>query len=208
MKSAPTVGVVDDEPRFLVALRRLLGSEGFAVRTYASADAFLRRPPDEEVDCLILDVSLPGLSGLDLQDRLRQEGHRLPVVFLTGRGDIPMTVRALKGGAVNFLTKPVNDTDLLAAVRAALAEASRFQAEDRELAADSERWSTLTPREREVFRHVIAGKPNKVIAADLGTSEQTVKVHRMRLTRKLRLASVADLVRLAARLGIPIAGSG
>lgn len=208
MKSAPTIGVVDDEPRFLVALRRLLGSEGFAVRTYASADAFLRRPPDEEVDCLVLDVSLPGLSGLDLQDRLRQGGDRLPVIFLTGRGDIPMTVRALKGGAVNFLTKPVNDADLLAAVRVALADAARIRSEDREKAADSERWSMLTPREQEVFRHVISGRPNKQIAGDLGTSEQTVKVHRMRLSRKLRCASVAELVRTATRLGITPAASG
>lgn len=202
MNQAPVIGIVDDEPRLLTALRRLLGSEGYAVRTYPSVEAFLGRPPEDRLDGLVLDLSLPDGNGLDLQDHLRQSGSRLPIVFLSGHADIPMAVRALQAGAVNFPTKPVNDIDLLAAVRAAVAEAARRQVEDRETAGDRAGWARLTPREREVFRHVITGRPNKRIAADLGTSEQTVKVHRMRLAAKLGRSSVAELVRAADRLGI------
>jgi FixJ family two-component response regulator len=198
----PIVGLIDDEPRMLRALQRLLTLEGFQVRTFASAEAFLVCPPEERVDCLVLDVSMPGLSGLDLQARLKQAGRSLPIVFLTGQGDIPMSVRAIQAGAINFLTKPVNDADLLDAVRAALIEAGRLQAEESELAGLRERLARLTPREHEVLRHVIAGKPNKQIAADLGTGEQTIKVHRMRVTEKLGMASVAELVRAASRLQI------
>jgi FixJ family two-component response regulator/signal transduction histidine kinase len=197
MNVPATVGIVDDEPRMLAALRRLFAVEGYQVRAFGSADEFLRRPVGETIDCLVLDVSMPGPSGLDLQERLRRDGDRVPIVFLTGRGDIPMSVRAIKGGAVDFLSKPVEDSDLLAAVAAALAEASRRQAEDAELAAHRARLRTLTPRELEVLRHVIGGKLNKEIAADLGTSEQTIKVHRMRITAKMRMPAVADLVRTA-----------
>lgn len=203
MSPPATIGVVDDDPGMLKALHRLLASEGYAVRTFDSADAFLRRPPEATVDCLLLDVSLPGLTGLELQEQLGRFGDRLPIVFLTGQGDIPMTVRALKAGAINFLTKPANDTELLDAVREAVAQAASLRAHDEGLTDDRTRLARLTPRELEVLRHVIAGKPNKQIAADLGTSEQTIKVHRMRVTSKLRLASVAELVRAADRLGIP-----
>jgi FixJ family two-component response regulator len=202
MKSAVTIGLVDDEPGMLKALQRLLNAEGFHVRTFASAGEFLARFPSERVDCLVLDVTMPGLSGLELQEQLNRAGARLPIVFLTGQGDIPMSVRAIKAGAVNFLTKPVDDAELLAAVRVALAEAARQQAEQAALAAERSRLESLTPRELEVLRHVIAGKLNKQIAADLGTSEQTIKVHRMRITEKMGLPSVAELVRAAGRLNL------
>lgn len=202
MNRTPVIGLVDDEPGLLKALKRLLGAEGFEVVPFASAEAFLRDGSVEAVDCLVLDVSMPGLSGLDLQERLGRAGARVPIVFLTGRGDIPMSVRAIKAGAVDFLTKPVCDAELLTAVRAAMAEAQRRRREDRELAELRERWGSLTPREAEVARHVIAGKPNKQIAAGLGTSEQTIKVHRMRITEKLGVSSVAELVRAAGRMGV------
>lgn len=202
MNRHPVIGLVDDEPGLRKALARLLVAEGFDVRLFASAEEFLREGSVGTVDCLVLDVSMPGLSGLDLQERLGREGVRLPIVFLTGRGDIPMSVRAIKAGAVNFLTKPVLDADLLAAVRAAMAEARRVQREDRDRVELRSRWASLTPREAEVLRHVIAGKPNKRIAAELGTGEQTIKVHRMRITEKLGVSSVAELVRAAGRMGI------
>lgn len=202
MSPSPTIGLVDDEPGMLKALRRLLMAEGYGVRTFASADEFLTRAAAEPVDCLVLDVSMPGRTGLDLQAQLNRAGTRLPIVFLTGRGDIPMSVRAIQAGAINFLTKPVNDADLLASVRAALAQARQLQDADRELAGLRQRLGTLTAREVEVLRHVITGKLNKQIAADLGTSEQTIKVHRMRVTAKLGLASVAELVRAAEKLGV------
>jgi FixJ family two-component response regulator len=202
MSQIPIIGLVDDEPGMLKALRRLLTAEGFHVRAFASAAEFVRGEDRAQVDCLVLDVSMPGLTGLELQEHLNREDARLPVVFLTGQGDIPMSVRAIKAGAVNFLTKPVTDTDLLAAVHAALAEARRLQDERRALAGLRQRLATLTPREREVLRHVITGKLNKQIAADLGTSEQTIKIHRMRLTAKLGLTSVAELVRAMERLGV------
>jgi len=187
----------------LRALQRLLTLEGFQVRTFTSAEAFLFGPPEERVDCLVLDVSMPGLSGLELQARLKDAGRNLPIVFLTGQGDIPMSVRAIQAGAINFLTKPVNDADLLHAVHFALAEAERLQAAESELVGLRKRLARLTPRELEVLRHVIAGKLNKQIAASLGTGEQTIKVHRMRVTEKMGMASVAELVRAASRLNLP-----
>jgi FixJ family two-component response regulator len=202
MNPAPVIGLVDDEPGMLKALQRLLGAEGFTVRAFASAADFLERGSAEPIDCLVLDVAMPGLSGLDLQAQLRRRGARLPIVFLTGRGDIPMSVRAIQAGAVNFLTKPVDASALLAAVRAALEEARRIQRDERELADLRQRFARLTPREFEVLRHVIAGKLNKQIAADLGTGEQTIKVHRMRITEKLGWPSVAEWVRAAERLGV------
>jgi len=200
--ATPIVGLIDDEPRMLRAMQRLLRLEGFEVRTFTSAEAFLVCPPEEHVHCLVLDVSMPGMSGLELQARLKGAGRSLPIVFLTGQGDIPMSVRAIQAGAINFLTKPVNDTDLLDAVRAALIEAERLQAEENQVAGLRERLARLTPRELEVLRHVIAGKPNKQIAAELGTGEQTIKVHRMRVTEKMGMNSVAELVRAATRLQI------
>jgi len=198
-----TVVLVDDEPGMLRALTRLLQAEGFAVRSFGSAEAFLEAPRMTGVWCLLLDMAMSGMSGLELQSRLQSEGIRAPVVFLTGHGDIPMSVRAIKSGAVDFLTKPVHDEDLLGAVRAALAQAGRLAAEEEQERRLRMRLKKLTPREYEVMQHVITGLLNKQIAQKLGTSEQTIKVHRMRLMEKLGLTSVVELVHAAARLGVP-----
>ncbi len=200
--SDPIIGIVDDDPAFLRALRRLLTGEGFAVRSFPSAAAFLETLGESNLDCLVLDVSMPDVSGLDLQEKLNASNHPLPIVFLSGAGDIPMTVRAMKSGAQNFLTKPVNDAELLSAIQAAVALSAGRRAEGARLSGLRERLASLTPRECEVMTHVITGKLNKQIAADLGTGEQTIKVHRMRLMEKLAVHSVAELVRLAADLGI------
>ncbi len=196
-----TVFLVDDEPGMLKALTRLLRAEGFSVRGFTSAKTFLESYRAEELSCLVLDVAMPELNDLELQQQLAHAGVLLPIVFLTGRGDIPMTVQAVKAGAVDFLTKPVDDKTLLRAVRAALKRA----AEQRELIAEvallRQLHSLLTPREREVMQHVVAGKLNKQIAADLGTGEHTVKVHRSRVMEKMQVESLADLVRIAERLG-------
>lgn len=208
MTGRPVIGLVDDESGMRRALGRLFGAEGFEVRAYDTAVQFLERMEEEAVDCVVLDVSMPGMSGLELQEQLIQRGLQLPVIFLTGRGDIPMSVRAIKAGAVNFLTKPVNDAELLSAVRSGLELAARQRDQEAEVARLRERLALLTPREMEVFRQVIAGRLNKQIAAALGTSEQTIKVHRMRVTSKMGLASVADLVRAAQRLGVEPAEGG
>lgn len=192
------VYLVDDEPGMVKAVTRLLRASGFEVRGFTTPTSFLEAYRPESDSCLILDVAMPELNGLHLQRRLIHDGILLPIVFLTGQGDIPMTVRAIKAGAVDFLTKPVNDADLLRAVRAALVRA----AEQRETAAISLRLARLTAREREVMEHVIAGKLNKQIASDLGTGEQNVKIHRGRMMHKMEMDSVADLVRIAEKLGI------
>ena len=198
--SNPTriVYLLDDEPGMVRAVTRLLRARGFEVEGFTSAASFLEAYRPGSDSCLILDVAMPGLDGLRLQRRLTHNGILLPIVFLTGRGDIPTSVRAMKAGAVDFLTKPVKDTDLLRAVNAALARA----AEQREAATISARLTLLTPREREVMEHVIAGKRNKQIASDLGTGEQNIKIHRGRMMHKMGLESVADLVRIAEKLGI------
>ena len=203
MTEEPIVYVLDDEPEMLKALTRLLRAEGLLVRGFTSPREFLARERHEGPACLVLDVAMPEIDGLAVQERLRQSGNELPVVFLTGHGDIPMSVRAVKAGAEDFLTKPVNAVDLLRAVRAALRRAEDRQADGQELVALKERLASLTPREREVLGHVIAGKRNKQIAAHLGTGEQNIKVHRGRLMRKMGVKSVADLVRVAGRLGLP-----
>jgi FixJ family two-component response regulator len=190
------IGLIEDDQAMRRALRRLLGAAGYEVDCWESADHFLAAGPEPPPDCLLLDVSMPGTNGIELQQRLLAAGCRTPIVFLTGKGDIPMTVRALKAGAVDFLTKPVDRANLFAALRNALDLAARRQSAQRLV-------DSLTPREREVFAHVISGRLNKQIAADLGTSEQTIKVHRMRLMEKLGENSVAGLVRLAERLSIP-----
>lgn len=202
MTHIPTIGLVDDEPGMLRALRRLLVGEGFHVRTFGSAEDFLQQFATSALDCVVLDVSMPGLGGLDVQDRLNQTDTVLPVIFLTGQGDIPTSVRAIQAGAVNFLTKPVKLAELLAALRVALTEGALRRAKEAELAEERARLELLTPRELEVLRHVIAGRLNKQIAAALGTSEQTIKVHRMHITEKMGMASVAELVHATARLGI------
>lgn len=204
MNATPgTVFLLDDEPGMLKALTRLLQAEGFAVQGFTSAQTFLESYRADAVGCcLVLDVAMPEINGLELQERLTRSGSLLPIVFLTGNGDIPMSVQAIKGGAADFLTKPVDDKSLLSAVRSALqgaAEQHQFVAEKGML---RKRYSSLTPRERDVMEHVIAGQLNKQIAYDLGTGEQTIKVHRHRIMEKMGAGSVADLVRAAERLGL------
>jgi len=196
--SNPTVYLLDDEPGMVKAVTRLLRARGFEVQGFTTPSSFLDAYRPGSDSCLVLDVAMPELDGLHLQRRLTHDGILLPIVFLTGHGDIPMSVRAMKAGAVDFLTKPVKDTDLLRAVRAALVRA----AEQHEIAVISARLSHLTRREREVMKHVIAGKLNKQIAFDLGTGEQNIKIHRGRVMHKMGIASVADLVRIAEKLGI------
>jgi FixJ family two-component response regulator len=203
MSHEPIVYLLDDLPEMLKALTRLLRAQRLQVRGFTSAREFLAHTRPEGPACLVLDVAMPEIDGLGVQERLRQSGAELPVIFLTGHGDIPMSVRAVKGGAEDFLTKPVNAADLLAAIRAALQRTSDRQADRVDLAALQERLAQLTLREREVLGHVIAGKMNKQIAADLGTGEQNIKIHRGRLMRKLDVRSVAELVRVAERLGAP-----
>ena len=194
------VYLLDDEPAMVKALTRLLRSKQFTVQGFTSVKEFFAAYQPQTLACLVLDVAMPELNGLELQQQLTHQGILLPIVFLTGHGDIPMSVRAIKDGASDFLTKPVDAAALVAAVRAALQKAvSQHQsiAETAELAA---RWTTLTPREREVMAQVVAGQLNKQIAADLGIVEETVKVHRGRVMAKMKVSSVADLVRAAERL--------
>ncbi len=207
MSESGRVFLVDDEPGMLRALSRLLGAEGFRVTAFHSASDFLSNFPEQAIGCVVLDVAMPGLDGMELQQRLKESGNLLPVIFLTGHGDIPMSVRAIKSGAVDFLTKPVHDETLLAAVRSAMklseVRAAKWHA-TRELRA---RLVCLTPRELDVMRQVITGKLNKQIAADLGTGEQNIKIHRMRMMEKMGVTSVAELVRVAERLGVEPAGN-
>ena len=202
MAPAPTVSIVDDEPAILKSLTRLLRSAGLATATFSSPREFLDRYDPTLPGCLLLDVAMPGLNGLELQKALAAAGHELPIIFLTGRGDIHMGVEAMKRGALDFLTKPVNAEDLLQAVHAAI-EKDRIARQARaELDDLRQRFATLTPREREVFAHVVSGQSNKQTAGDLGTGEKTIKVHRARVMEKMKVESLADLVRLAQRLGI------
>jgi FixJ family two-component response regulator len=202
ISNGSVVHVVDDEPRLLKALSRLLGAEGFSVRAFASAPEFLAEYCATDVGCLVLDVAMPGLDGFELQQRLTHAGVLLPIIFLTGHGDIPMSVRAIKAGAVDFLTKPVNDADLIHAVKSALQLAKTWNTERTVTGELSARYDTLTAREREVMSQVIVGKLNKQIAADLGTGEQNIKVHRGRVMSKMGVESLADLVRAGERLGL------
>ncbi len=189
------VYLLDDEPEMVTALSRLLRAQEFQVRGFSSVRGFLEAWRPGEVACLVLDVAMPELDGLELQKRLRHERLHTPIVFLTGRGDIPMSVQAIKAGATDFLTKPVDEQVLVRAINGALQLAEANVA----LAA---RFASLTPREREVMEHVVAGKLNKQIAADLGTGEQNIKIHRARVMDKMQVQSLADLVRAAERLGI------
>jgi len=197
-----TVFLLDDEPDMLKALTRLLKAEGHTVSAFTSAKAFLESYQPQPHGCLVLDVAMPEIDGLELQRRLTRSGLLLPIVFLTGHGDIPMSVQAIKAGAEDFLTKPVNDADLLRAVRAAL----QRSAARRELIAEADvlhrRHSTLTAREREVMAHIVAGELNKIAAAQLGVGEHTIKVHRARVMEKMGVESLADLVRAAERLSL------
>jgi FixJ family two-component response regulator len=202
MSETPLVNIVDDDESMREVLGSLLRSVGLAARPHASVDAFLNAQRPDAPGCLILDVRLPGISGLDLQSQLASFGIRLPVILMTGYGDIPMSVRAMKAGAVDFLTKPFRDQDMLDAIAAAVArDIARREAE----AADSdlrERLATLSPRERQVMGLVATGKMNKQVAGDLGLSEITVKIHRGAAMRKMGARTLADLVRMAATLGL------
>lgn len=199
-KSTAAVYVVDDDESMRKALSRLLGAAGFEVRAYASAGEFLLEPPGDRPGCILLDVRMPGPSGLDLQAALAKLDRALPVVFLTGHGDIPMSVRAMKAGAVDFLTKPVKKTALLSAVESALARDAEKRAARKQLQALRSRYDSLTPRERDVFAQVVAGKLNKQIAADLGATERTVKAHRAHVMQKMQVGSLAELVQVADQL--------
>jgi len=197
-----TVFVVDDYAPVRSSISRLLRAAGFAVVAFASADEFLAQFDPQTMGCLVLDVAMPTLNGLELQHILEKTGSLLPIIFLTGHGDIPKTVQAMKHGASDFLTKPVNDEELLAAVRMAIEKNRALRQEQAQLFEIQARLATLTPREREVLEYVVAGKLNKQIAGNLGTVEQTVKVHRAHVMQKMRVQSVAELVRLTERCGI------
>ena len=197
-----TVFVVDDATPVRKALSRLLRTAGFTVAAFASAEEFLAQYDPHTPGCLVIDLVMPAVSGLELQSILAQKGSVLPIIFLTAHGDIPKSVQAMKHGASDFLTKPVNDEDLLAAVRVAIEKDRALRREQVELSEVRARLATLTPREREVLEYVVAGKLNKEIAGDLGTVEQTVKVHRAHVMQKMRVQSLAELVRLTHRCGI------
>ena len=204
----PVVFVVDDDQSVRDSLRRLITSLGMTVEVFPTAQAFLRTPRGEAPACLILDVRLPGLSGLDLQQELARADATLPIIFLTGHGDIPMSVRAMKAGAIEFLTKPFREQDLLDAIRQAIDRDRAARMERQELAELRRRYDTLTPRERDVMAGVVAGLLNKQIASEFGTAEATVKEQRAQVMLKMRTGSVAELVRSAARLAIAPHGSG
>ena len=197
----PIVFVVDDDDEVRASLDRLIRSAGFTVKTFASANQFLKSERPDVPGCLVLDVKLPGLGGLDLQRRLADSDLAIPIVFITGHGDIPMSVRAIKAGAVEFLTKPFRDQDLLDAINQAI-ELDRTTREWKSgIAKLRDRYETLTPREQEVMQLVVAGMLNKQIALELGTSEITIKVHRGQVMQKMQANSLADLVRISERLG-------
>ena len=197
-----TTFVVDDDASVLKALGRLLRSAGYDARTFSSAQDFLAAHDPDVPGCAVFDLSMPGFDGLQLQEKLTCDGIARPIIFLTGNGSIPLSVKAMKGGAVDFLTKPVNREKLLSAITHALEVDATSRQEQDERKAVRSKLDKLTPREREVLIHVIAGRLNKQIAAELGTVEKTVKVHRGRVMAKLGVRSVAELVRLTERAGL------
>jgi FixJ family two-component response regulator len=201
------VFVIDDDPSMRLALEDLVTTVGLEVRAFAAPQEFLQSKPPDATGCLVLDVRLPGMSGLALQKELAKEGLALPVIFITGHGDIPMSVRAMKAGAVEFLTKPFHDQDLLDAIHAAIERDRKRRREALRLAELGERFATLTERERQIMTRVVIGRANKQIAAELTLSEMTVKVHRGQVMRKMHARSLPELVRMADRLGEPIATS-
>lgn len=198
----PVVYVVDDDPSVLRALERLLRSADLELETFTSALDFLNFQHPEAPGCLILDVKMPGVSGLELQERMARQGILFPIIFITGHGTVPLSVQAMKAGAVDFLMKPFDPKDLLEIVFKALDKDRQAKWEQRELKRLRERLKTLTPREAQVFRSVVAGMLNKQIAYDLGTAEKTIKVHRARIMEKMGAKSLAELVRFAEKLGI------
>ena len=204
MPSPPNVFLVDDDASVRRALARLIKSAGHNVQTFASAREFLgTKTGSQEAGCLVLDVRMPGLTGIDLQRELHIMNRNLPIVFITGHGDIPMSVKAMKAGAVDFLQKPVKDKDLLRAIEQSLARAARDQSQREEIAQIQKRVESLTPREFEVMALVVTGMLNKQIAFKLGTVEKTVKVHRARVMDKMGVDSIAELVRITEKINIP-----
>jgi FixJ family two-component response regulator len=205
LQATSVVFVVDDDISVRESLELLIRSAGWEVEIFATAQEFLARPKALIPNCLVLDVSLPGLNGLELQERVAVERSEMPVIFITGHGDIPMTVRAMKAGAIEFLTKPFSDVELLDAIRKAIGRSKTALREEKELEVLRESYASLTPRECEVMALVVEGLLNKQVGGELGISEITVKAHRGSLMRKMKAGSLADLVKTAARLKLATA---
>jgi FixJ family two-component response regulator len=201
-EAVPVVFVVDDDPSVRRAIKRLVESVGLRVELFGSAQEFLGSERPDSPNCLVLDIRLPGMSGLDFQRELAEAGIRIPIIFITAHGDIPMTVRAMKAGAVEFLTKPFRDQDLLDAIQQGLERDRTRRAQQAEVATLRGRFESLTPGERKVLPLLVSGRPNKQIAAEIGTSEATVKVHRSQLMRKMSADSLPELVRMSEKIGI------
>jgi FixJ family two-component response regulator len=206
-EAAAVVFVVDDDPSVRRAIKRLVESVGLRVELFGSAQEFLRSERPDLPNCLVLDIRLPGMSGLDFQRELAEAGIHIPIIFITAHGDIPMTVRAMKAGAVEFLTKPFRDQDLLDAIQQGLERDLTRRAQEAEVATLRERFKSLTPGERKVLPLVVSGRPNKQIAAEIGTTEATVKVHRSQLMRKMAADSLPELVRMSEKIGIALVQS-
>jgi FixJ family two-component response regulator len=203
LASQPLVFIIDDDESVCRSLTRLIRAAGYQTESFDSAEVFLAREYYGGIGCILLDFQLPGLTGIDLQQALAAANYSLPIVFISGHGDIPITVRAMKQGAVDFLTKPFAEPELLAAIARAVEQCKLDRREEREIESIQQRLATLTPREREVMALVVSGRLNKQIAYELGVVEKTIKVHRARVMDKMQVTSLAELVRLAERIGIP-----